>query len=503
VVRASGSYPLCQGFESLHRHLSIRRPAVLAALAAAVLACQGAADETDSPEEEVELARAKAGAGELLQGFLIAKDASLSVRLRAIRGLVESGRIDLLRRGLRLLPADQARVLVEQSVSNLTWLTMAGAVPDRRLRRPQVFAKDALLLLDEWMSPEVRRDARAVVVRWFLQDLPGRAGEGEVPLGRADGAVRTSVLASATLRNARSWSEIDAIAALALSAGTPTDRQRLRDEAAEMFVRAPYATPEARAEVRSGVLAALRGLSGDGAALKAGQAGKPLLAADNRVLADLASMRDALAALVRTASEPEELRLGAVTKLRELAFPLRPLGLSPVVADEAVPAPVRAALAAGLVEEGDAESSAAAVLAREPEVFAAVAGRLRQVKIVGQILPFARLVGAGADRLLSLPGRCDALVDALAAMGPRRAATAASLLLGSEDPFIMSLAVEVFARVGTSERASELEAHRGSKARTACWSDRTVGDQVARALAAIASRGGAGGATEAGDEDGG
>jgi hypothetical protein len=324
-----------------------------------------------------------------------------------------------------------------------------------------------------------------------------------VPLARVDVAVRISVAASATLRTARRWSELDAIAALVLSVGTDADRKRLRDEAAELFVRAPYATPELRAEVRSGILAALRGLSGDGAALKAGQAGQPLLDADNRVLADLTSMRDALAALVRTASEPEELRRDAVTKLRELGFPLRPLGLSPLVADDAVPAQVRTALAAGLVEEGDADSSAAAVLAREPEVFAAVAGRLRQVKIVGQILPFARLVAGQADRLLSIPGRCDALVEALAAMGPRRAATAASLLLGSEDPFIMSLAVEVLARVGTPERTSELEAHRGSKARTVCWPDRTLGDQVARALAAIASRGGAGGATEAGDEDGG
>ena len=97
MVRASGSYPLCQGFKSLHRHLFLWIHFLAAFLAGAAPACGGDSVSGDSPEEEVELARAKADAADILRRRLVDAESSLSVRLRAIRGLVEGGRVDQLR----------------------------------------------------------------------------------------------------------------------------------------------------------------------------------------------------------------------------------------------------------------------------------------------------------------------------------------------------------------------------------------------------------------------
>jgi hypothetical protein len=501
VVRASGSYPLCQGFDSLHRHrFFLLLPFAALGILTALGACRDTSAVANSAEEETELARAKADAEELLSARLLAPDSSLSVRLRAIRGLVEMGRLDKLRGALRELPVDQARVLVESSVPNVTWLAMASSVPDGRLRQPQVFAKDALLLLDEWMSPDVRRDARAVVVRWFAVDPTNRAAQGDVPLARADVAIRTAVAGLISLRGAKRWSELPAIASLALSVGTDADRRRLRAEAVDEFLRAPFGTPQERAEARAGVLAALRGLSGDAAALKAGLQGRPLPEPDNAPLADLAELRAALAAIVASAAEPAARRNDAAQKLEELGAPLRPLGLVAVVADEAAPVELRAALAGRLAREGEPAAAAAAALATDPAVFAAAAGKLSWVKMGGGTVPFAQALAAQQERLASLPGRCAAVVDALSAMGPRRSATAATLLLGTADPFIMSLGVAVLARVGTPEHSSALEEWQGSKERSACWPERTLGEAVGSALEEIAKRGTAAGPPVAGDE---
>lgn len=504
MVRASGSYPLCQGFESLHRHRSFCLPVLLAAACClATSACGGDDGEATSPEEQVELARARADAPDVLRARLVAPDASLSVRLRAMRGLVEMGRVDQLRAGLRQLPIEQATRLVELLVPNLTWLAMAGSVPEGRLRQPQIFAKDALLLLEEWMSPGVRRDTRAVVVRWFAADLPQRAATGDMPLARCDPAVRTAVAAAVSLRTARRWSDYPALAQAVLQIGTDADRLRLRAEAAELFRTAPFDSPQERAETRAGVLAALRGLSGDVAALKAAAGGRTPVNPDNALLADLTGLRDALAAEVRDAGREVRLRSVALARLRELGFPLRPLGLGALVLDESTPAVLRAELAGPLTREGDGAVAAAAALAAEAEVFAAAAPALRFVKIQGEILVFARALAAAAPRLAALPGRCGAVVDALASMAPRRSATAATLLLESGDPFIMAFGVEVLARVGTTDHASALAALRTSSQRSACWPERTLAELAQHALEAISSRGATPIAVEAGDDDGG
>ncbi|MBI5488249.1 MAG: hypothetical protein HY905_13025 [Deltaproteobacteria bacterium] len=477
--------------------------ALVAALAALAAACHGPAPAANSPEEEVELARAKTNAADLLRARLVDPASPASVRLRAIRGLVEVGRVDQLRQALRELPADQARVLVEQSVPNITWLAMASSVPDGRLRQSQVFAKDALLMIGEWMSPAVRRDATAVVVRWFVSDPVRRADQGSIPLARLESGLRTAVAEGLTLGKAKIWSDVPAIAALVMSIGSDPDRKRLREEAADAYVRAPWATPEQRAETRAGVLAALRGLSGDAAALKAGQQGRPLPEPDNAPLADLAGLREKLAAVIRAPAEPVAARLEALSKMLEVGYPLRPHGLLDVVTDEKGPVEVRAAVAAQLCREGDPAAAAAAALAVPAEVFAATAPNLRHVKIAGQIPAFAEALAAGRERIASLTGRCDALVDALAGMGPRRSATTAGLLLAGGDSFIMSFGVAVLARVGTPDDKEALSALTDSEESTACWPDRTVGQMAAQALEQIAGRGEAPGTSAAGDEDGG
>jgi hypothetical protein len=451
----------------------------------------------------VELARSRSDAPEFLRARLVAADSSLSVRLRAMRGLVETGRIDQLRQGLRALPLEQARRLVEQLVPNLTWLAMAGSVPEGRLRQSQIFAKDALLLLEEWMSPGVRREARSVAVRWFVSDLPQRSGVGEMPLPRCDPTVRNAVAAAVTLAAARRWSDYPALAQAALQLGTDGDRLRLRAQAAELFRAAPFDTPEQRAETRAGVLAALRGLSGDGPALKLALQGRTPVNPDNTLVADLTGLRDALAADVRDANRAPRDRSTALARLRDLGFVLRPLGLGPLVADETVPAALRAELAEPLTREGDGAVAAAAALAEAPEVFAAAAPALRFVKIQGEILVFARALAAAGEQLAGRPGRCAAVTDALAGMAPRRSATAAILLLESGDPFIMALGVEVLGRVGTPDHASALAAFAGSGQRSACWPDRTLAEQAQHALEAISSRGATPIAVEAGDDDGG
>ncbi|MBI5501135.1 MAG: hypothetical protein HY907_12890 [Deltaproteobacteria bacterium] len=477
--------------------------ALLAALAASAPACGDRASAANSPEEEVELARAKNGAAEILRARLVDPASPASVRLRAIRGLVEVGRVDQLRQALRELPAGQARVLVEQSVPNITWLAMASSVPDGHLRQSQVFAKDALLMIGEWMSPAVRRDATTVAVRWFTADPVRRADQGSIPLARLEPGLRTAVAQGLTLARAKVWSDVAAIAALAMSIGSDPDRKRLRQEAADAYVRAPWATPEQRAETRSGILAALRGLSGDAAALKAGQQGRPLPEPDNAPLADLAGLREKLANVIRAPAEPVAARLEALAKMLEVGYPLRPHGLLDVVTDESGPAEVRAAVAAQLCREGDPAAAAAAALATPDGVFAAAAPFLRHVKMAGQIPAFAAALATGRERLVSLRGRCDALVDALAGMGPRRSATAAGLLLAGDDSFIMSFGVAVLARVGTPDDKEALSELTGSEEPTACWPDRTVGQLATQALEQIAGRGEAPGTPAAGDEDGG
>gem|GEM_PF-2315315 len=504
MVRASGSYPLCQGFESLHRHRSLVRFVLLVGVCGPVVpSCDGGVEELYSPEEQVELARSRADAPEVLRTRLVDPDASLSVRLRAMRGLVEMGRLDQLRSGLRQLAVEQARGLVERVVPNLTWLAMAGSVPEGRLRQPQIFAKDALLLLEEWMSPALRREGRAVVVRWFAADLPARAATGEMPLARCDPAVRAAVAAAVSLRSARRWSDYPAIAAAVLQFGTDADRLRLRAEAAELFRTAPFDSPQERAETRAGVLAALRGLSGDAAALKAAASGTAPGNPDNRRLADLTDLRDALVGEVRDPAREPRSRSVALARLLELGFPLRPLGLGALVLDENTPAALRADLAGPLTREGDGAVAAAAALALDPAIFAAAAPRLRYVKIQGEILVFARALAAAAPRLAALPGRCEAVVEALAGMAPRRSATAASLLLESGDPFIMALGVAVLGRVGTPDHVAALAAFRTSSQRSACWPERTLGELAQRAVEAISARGATTIAVEAGDDDGG
>ncbi|MBN1773489.1 MAG: hypothetical protein JXB32_19665 [Deltaproteobacteria bacterium] len=466
-------------------------------------ACGGDGEESASPEEQVELARSRADAPDFLRARLVAADSSLSVRLRAMRGLVEMGRIDQLRHGLRELPIEQATRLVETLVPNLTWLAMAGSVPEGRLRQPQIFAKDALLLLEEWMSPGVRRETRAVAVRWFAADLPQRAGSGDMPLARCDPAVRNAVAAVVSLRTARRWSDYPALTQATLQLGTDADRLRLREEAAELFRTAPFDTPEQRAETRAGVLAALRGLSGDAAALKVALGGRTPVNPDNALLADLTALRDALAAEVRDPTREFRPRSVALARLQELGFALRPLGLGVPAADEDTPAALRAELVEPLTREGDGAAAAAAALATAPEIFAAAAPALRFVKIQGEILVFARALAAAAPRLAGLPGRCDAVVEALAGMAPRRSASAAILLLESGDPVIMAFGVEVLARVGTPDHTSALAALRTSGQRSACWPDRTLADLATRALEAISSRGATPIAVEAGDDDGG
>jgi hypothetical protein len=306
-----------------------------------------------------------------------------------------------------------------------------------------------------------------------------------------------------TLRRARTWSDVTAIAALAVTIGTDADRRRLREEAADAYVEAPWGTPEQRAETRSGVLAALRGLSGDALALKAGQQGRPLESPDNGPLADLAGLREKLAAVLRSADRPAATRLEALSKMLEVGYPLRPHDMIGVVADEAQPVEVRSAVAAQLCREGEPNGAVAAVLANPPEVFAEAAPFLRHVKIGGQLPAFAEVLASQRERLLSLPGRCDALVEALASMGPRRSASAAGLLLGSEDSFIMSFGVAVLARVGTPENEEALSALVDSEESAACWPARTIGQLAAAALEQIVGRGAAPGAPTAGDEDGG
>jgi len=477
---------------------------VLAAACGLVFpACGGDDQGLFSPEEQVELARSRADAPDFLRARLVAPDASLSVRLRAMRGLVEMGRVDQLRGGLRQLPIEQAARLVELLVPNLTWLAMAGSVPEGRLRQPQIFAKDALLLLEEWMSPGLRRETRGVVVRWFTADLPQRAATGEMPLARCDPAVRTAVAAAVSLRGARRWSDYPALAQAVLQLGTDADRLRLRAEAAELFRTAPFDSPAERAETRAGVLAALRGLSGDVAALKAAAGGQTPVNPDNHLLADLGELRDALVLEVRDAARDPRSRSVALARLLELGFPLRPSGLGALVLAEDTPAALRADLAGPLTREGDGAVAAAAALAPDPAIFAAAAPALRFVKIQGEILVFARALAAAAPRLAALPGRCDAVVDALAGMAPRRSATAANLLLESGDPFIMALGVEVLARVGTPDHAAALAAFRSSSQRSACWPERTLGELAQRAVEAISSRGATPIAVEAGDDDGG
>lgn len=465
--------------------------------------CRADDESAASPEEQIELARSRADAPDFLRARLVAADSSLSVRLRAMRGLVEMGRIDQLRQGLRELPLDQAGRLVELLVPNLTWMAMAASVPEGRLRQPQIFAKDALLLLEEWMSPGVRRETRAVAVRWFAADLPQRSATGDMPLPRCDPAVRNAVAAAVSLRSARRWSDHPVLAQTVLQLGTDADRRRLRDEAAELFRTTPFDTPAERAEARAGVLAALRGLSGDAAALKVGLQGRTPVNPDNSVVADLTGLREALAAEVRDATREPRLRSAALARLRELGFALRPLQLGAVVADERAPTALRVELAEPLTREGDGTAAAAAALAAAPEVFAAAAPALRHVKIQGEILVFARALAAAAARLPELPGRCAAVTDALAAMAPRRSASAARLLLESGDPFIMAFGAEVLARVGTPDDTSALAAFQRSDQRSTCWPDQTLAVQAARALEAISSRGATPIAVEAGDDDGG
>jgi hypothetical protein len=72
----------------------------LAVLLAAA-SCREAAD-VESPEETVELARARQNAPDVLRRYLVSAENSLAVRLRAIRGLAEAGRVDQLRKGLQI-----------------------------------------------------------------------------------------------------------------------------------------------------------------------------------------------------------------------------------------------------------------------------------------------------------------------------------------------------------------------------------------------------------------
>ncbi len=458
----------------------MRRVAAAAVLAAAWPSCGcRAGDGAIDPEERIEAARARPDAADVLRAAIESAGATDVVRLRAIRGLVEAGRVDQVRKAFGRMPRGAAEALADQAARNITWLAMAASVPDGRLRQTQVRAKDALVLLEEWMSPDVRREARSVVVRWFAADLASRAKAGDVPLVRADPAVRSAVCAAASLRTARVWTDLPEIAAIVAGCGNEIDLQRLRGEAMAAFIEAPFGTPDDRQRARGGAIAAIKTLRGTF---------EPAL--------------EPLAGIVRAAGEPEGRRVDAAAKLAETGLRLGALGLASIVADDEQPAALRAALGAALVSEGDGIAAAAAVSAGEPEVFDAVRKELWRVRAAGQAKVFADALAARAARLPSIPGRCDALAEALAAMGPRRSAKTAHLLLRSQNSVIMSIAIEVLARVGTAEDRGALDVLTGSRAASPCWPDRTVGGMAAGAIDVLESRGEAGPAPAAGDEDG-
>jgi hypothetical protein len=420
-------------------------------------------------------------AGDALLASLTDGAAGLAVRLRAVRGLVEIGQVEPVRRVLAEMPEDEARRIVSESVPFLKRLAMAGSVPDGRLREPQIFAKDALVSFETWMTPDQAAETRAVVARWFLADPIDRHLRGDVPLARAHSAVRSAVAAGLSFARLRRWDEPPALVALAVAHGSEADRARLRGEGLARYVEAPYGTPRERSELNQGLLAALRTLGFD-----------PSAAADR------------LAADIRNVDLPESRRVEAAAKYVSLDVPLAPAGLGAVAAAPGAPASLRAVLAPPLLSEGDPETAVSLAVDADPAFFGMIGTRLSRVTDRGNLRAFLDGLAACGERLTASAGRCDAVADALAAMGPNRAARAAKRLLADADPFVVSFAVAMLARIGTSDQVPDLERVRLSRDRSPCWPDRTIGESITEAAAAMAGRvAGERGADPGDDDDGG